>query len=259
MFSNPLKPAKLQSVLIRGAIFIFLYVFVCNISPSSAIGSVFSISFEKKSLSEAMETLADKSQTKITLIGDIESEALNSMQIENQSLPEIIKTILKRYGVENYAVIYDDKGHVIKIRLLASGSSQQNNFYPAPQSSTQSSVDGELAATRMFSEQDFARLLEKEQTKPPEKEFSKEDFERLGEINVPMTEHREFSAHDFSKLTSQETKIKQYPLFSSDDFARLQKKSDAQVEDKLFSDEDFANVLKNQQKPTINNNDNIIK
>jgi hypothetical protein len=205
-----------------------------------------------------METLADKSQTKITLIGDIESEALNSMQIENQSLPEIIKTILKRYGAENYAVIYDDKGHVIKIRLLASSSTKENNFYPAPQSE-QSIVKGKLTSTRMFSDQDFARLLEKKQAMPSEREFSKEDFERLREKNVPVAEHREFSAEDFSKLTSQKSKIKQYPTFSSNDFARVQKKSGSQVEYKLFSDEDFSNVLKNQQKLSMDNNGNIRK
>lgn len=258
MFSNPLKPAKSPAALVIGVVFISFYVFVCNISANSAIGSVFSISFEKKSLPEAMEALADKSQTKITLIGDIEPQAVNSMQIENQSLPAMIKTILKRYGAENYAIIYDDKASAIKIRLLASSSSKENNFHPAPPSE-RSIVKGKLTPTRMFSDQDFARLLEKERAMTPEREFSEEDFKRLREKNVPMTEHREFSAKDFSKLTSQKTKIKQYPIFSSDDFARVQKTSDSKVQDKLFSEEDFANVLKNQQKEPIDNNGNITK
>ncbi len=143
MFYNRLKPGKSPTALIIGAIFISFYVFVWNIAPCSANASVFSIKFEKKSLPEAIETLANKTQTKITLIGDIESTAINSMKIESQSLPEIIKTILKRYGTDNYAIIYADKGNVIKIRLVASSSSKEYNFYPRPQSD-QSIVKGKL-------------------------------------------------------------------------------------------------------------------
>jgi len=194
-------------------------------------------------LPEAMETLANKTQTKITLIGDIKSTTVNSIKIESQSIPEMIKTILKRYGVDNYAIIYEDKANVIKIRLVGSSSSKENNIYPTPQSD-QSIVSGKLTPTRMFSDQDFARLLEKdraitqerefseedfarllekEHTITQEREFSEEDFVRLRERNVTMTQHREFSIEDFSRIKSQKTKIKQYPIFSSDDFERVQK------------------------------------
>jgi hypothetical protein len=48
MFSNRLKPAKSPAALAIGAIFIFFYVFVCNIAAYSAKASVFLINFEKK-------------------------------------------------------------------------------------------------------------------------------------------------------------------------------------------------------------------
>jgi hypothetical protein len=202
--------------------------------------------FDKKALPEAISALANTTQTKITLIGDIEATALNSMQIESQSLPEMIKTILKRYGVKNYAIIYEDGAKVIKIRLLASSSTQAHHFMPAPGSDPHI-VDGQLTPTRMFSADDFARLLEKDREIPLERAFSEEDFARLLKRNVSIPQSRKFSAADFAKLTSRKTKIKEHPTFSSDDFARVLKNSDSKDEDKLFSAEDFANVLKNQK------------
>jgi hypothetical protein len=246
MLFNPLKPAKSPSALTMGAILISLYVLVCNIPLCSANAPVFSMQFKKKSLPEAMETLASMTQTKITLIGEIESTALNSMQIESRSLSEMIKTILKRYGVENYAIIYEDGAKVIKIRLLASSSAKAHHFVPAP-GLDQHIVDGQLTPTRMFSAEDFARLLEKDRAIPAEREFTQADFARLLKRNVSIPQFREFSAADFAQLTSRKTKIKEHPTFSSDDFARVLKNSDSKDEDKLFSAEDFANVLKNQK------------
>jgi hypothetical protein len=246
MFNDCLKLRKPLTVLAIGALLICLHVLVWNIAPCSANAAVFSIHFEKQSLPEAMETLANTTQTKITLIGDIEATALNSMQIESRSLPEMIKTILKRYGVENYAIIYENGAKVIKIRLLASSSAKAHHFVPAP-GSDQHIVDGQLTPTRMFSADDFTRLLEKDRAIPAEREFTQADFARLLKRNVSIPQYREFSAADFAKLTSRKTKIKEHPTFSSDDFARVLKNSDSKDEDKLFSAEDFANVLKNQK------------
>ena len=85
MFNNGLRPAKLPTALALGALLIFLYVFICNISNGLANSAVFPIKFEKKSLAQAMEILANSTQTQITLIGDLESKALNSRQIESQA------------------------------------------------------------------------------------------------------------------------------------------------------------------------------
>jgi hypothetical protein len=246
MFINSLKPGKWPTTLTIGAIFIFLYVFVVNILTCSANAAVFSINFKEKTLPKAMEILSEKAQTKITLIGDMESTAAKSIKIESQSLSKIIQTTLKRYGVDNYAIIYEDKADVIKIRLGRSRSSKENIFYPALQSD-ENIVNGKLTSTRMFSDQDFTRLLEKDRVKSQENEFSEEDFMRLLEKNVAMTQHREFSNADFLTL-AQQTEIKQYPTFSSDDFAGLSEKSDLKVEHKQFSDEDFTNVLNNEKK-----------
>jgi hypothetical protein len=86
------------------------------------------------------------------------------MQIESRSLPEMIKTILKRYGAESYAIIYEDEAKVIKIRLLASSSAKVHHFMPGP-GSNQRIIDGQLTPTRMFSAEDFAKLTS-QKTKP---------------------------------------------------------------------------------------------
>ena len=230
MFCSRLKHRKLAAAPMIGVLFIAFYVFALSLAPCSATSAVYSIHFEKKSLPEAMATLANTTQTKITLIGDIESTARNSMKIENRSLPEMIKTILKRYGTKNYAIIYENQAQAIKIRLLASSSATAHHFRPTP-GSDQAIVNGKLTPTRMFSAEDFARLLEKEATIPPAREFSEEDFARLLKRNVRIPEDREFSAADFAKLTSRKTKFKEYPIFSSADFARVLKNSDSKEED----------------------------
>ena len=150
MFYHQLKLRKPLTGLMIGAILIAFYVLFWNIALCSANSAVYSIHFEKKSLPEAMATLANTTQTKIILIGDIESTALNSMKIENRSLPEMIKTILKRYGTKNYAIIYENQAQAIKIWLLASSSAKAHHFRPTP-GSDQAIVDGKLTPTRMFS------------------------------------------------------------------------------------------------------------
>lgn len=202
-----------------------------------------------------MKTIAAKTQTKITLLGDIDAQKLSSVQIEDKSLPEIINTVLIRYRVPNYAIVYDNQARSITIRLVASSSSTARMFSPTPESEM-IPVNGKLTSTRMFSDQDFERLLEKGSTVIQEREFSHEDFKRLQEkADRNATPDREFSTEDFNNTVSKGTTVKQYPVFSSDDFARLAQKTNPPAEYKLFSDDDYRNVINSQNNALNDTND----
>ena len=224
-------------------IFFCVCMLFCNIAEGTASESDFSFHFEKKSLQEAIKTLAEISHTEITLTGDFLSKELNSLKFEKQPLPEIIKTILRNYDVENYVIVFENKGRAIQIKSAGLSLSGDDPFYTTSLSNT-ATAPGEA---RMFSDDDFARLLKNKQS-PRGREFTKEDFDILQKNNDNYKKYREFSSDDFSKLI-QGPKLKEYPEFSNDDFSRIQTKSDPQAATyKEFSDKDFQKVFLNQQK-----------
>ncbi len=249
--------SKLSASLIataKGALLISSIVLIAALSPCSAKPLMYSIAFEDKTLPDAMEAIAAKTQTQITLLGDIDAQKLNSVQIEDKSLPEIINTVLNRYRVPNYAIVYDNQARSITIRLVASSSSTEHMFSSTPESEM-IQVNGKLTSTHMFSDQDFERLLEKGGTVIQEREFSHEDFKRLQEkADRNVTPDREFSTEDFNNIVSKGTTIKQYPVFSNDDFARLAQRKSPSAEYKLFSDDDFQRVISHQEKALNNTN-----